>query len=823
MNRKYFLLGLLLSSYFILGLSLLTQPIKATIQYSDNYTWQENLVYENENDNGIEPNYEYNIRNKSYYTQDYPSHFSFENEIGLVNDSISLITQVDVGYYAEVIPSLKNHDSVINMTGNNINSQIHCDFGFSDLENIVEFWYYKNNSVQSSSIIFYDNYKRIIQLYIGYLGSAETLQSYAYLSRTSVITDTTYHYKANNWTHHSIEWYDDDTFSWKVNGRYIVDGVQTYKTQVYGITAINFYVQDISYVCIDALGNNDMIKIPYYTPMDNYIPEIIITNDLEIDKYEFDYNYDSFENNEYDFYSEEPIPLMNTIFMNNIDDITNDITIFQNDMDANYNTKLYYDCNSTSNIINVSFDFKVNSIDDGNYVYFLVDSYDVVNSYGILIAGDMNFYYFSVLTDTWIDTGTDFILDELYSVNMYLNYQDGFGIVYINDVFLISFTLIDDSENVVPYGIDHIELIFTKDSEDTKFTYINFYNYGIYENGTSLKSLDNNDKNYGLLSYNINSENILTLRSNLLDINILQDCSIYNYDDYLDFFDNGNEIYSRGNHSGLDIYNLVNDFTYLYSKLIFVVYNNISYPNYIKSEGLYLDNGIDEFYVNQIYYFHSEKDDNYFYVDNNKLYYTFNNSELDNPEFMSISFNTIDYLVFSNYSIGFNSYITNNYTCRLTINYDDYSTTNYYINKSISEKYSQYNLTEGLYITNLVITVIVDDFDTANGLTDGYIDTIQIGIPYNTFDDFIDDLDDSLLDLEFLEGIVYVMIILIFLIIPCYLVYQRYGKKVVIPMYLLIVIVLMISTFLPIWLSLILLFSGFLFLYHTSKRDDFND
>lgn len=816
MNKKYILLGLLIGMSLILGLTLLTQYSKSTIQNPNNLTWNKNIIYENENNIGIIPDFDYNIRNKSYYTQNYPSHFSFENEIGLTNHSISLITDVPYTYYAEVISTLDGHDSVINMTGINIDANIICEFPFYDQESTIEFWLYKNTTAETSSISIWDDNVRCIQLYIGI---STDLDAFGYLDFPATLVNTGYNYLANHWFHNRISWFDDNTFSWYINGFKIVDSHSMYINMVSGINNFRFMIQSQTTLSLDAFGHDDWVKLPYYNVNDNLVPELVVLNELEVDKFEFDYDYDTFENNGYDFYTTEPIPETNTMYIEKTNNIISDIIWYLPDIDTDYYSYLnYYTVDSDDYRLNVTASFYIDSYDSENF-YITISPKTTAELYIFRVDANFNLYYYNTMTDGYIDTGYDIGLQVETEYNIYLDYYSGTGILRINDELVQIFPLFNDSDFSNVYGVDKIRVLLTKKATGTSFTYFLLHNFGVYESGISIK----NDDNYGIISYDINDNKILTKRSNLLDININQDCSIYTYENNYHFIDYGSCIDLRNIHEGLEVFNLVNDFDYLDTKLIFLVYNNVSYPYYLKSEGLYLSDISVDFYPYSYFYHNSEKDDNYFYVNNNKLYYRFNNSELDNPEYMRLWFNNINYLIQENDSIGFNSFITGNYSGYIRLGYNDASFIYLYLNQSNTVKYSEYILPEGLILVDLRIVISVDDYDTAIGMTEGYIDVIHIGNRYNTYTDVIDNLDDSVLDLDFLEGIIYISIILIFLIIPCYLVYERYGKKVVIPMFILIVIVLMVSTFLPIWLSIILLISSFLFLYHTSKRDDLND
>lgn len=819
MNKKYILLGLLIGLSLIFGLSLLIQSSKGTIQDSYNYTWNENIIYESENSEGITPNDDYNIRNKGYYTQDYKATFDFRNDIGKINSSIPLISKVENGAYVEVLDNIDGHDSVLYLDTSIVDKNIYGNFYFYDLEGSIDFWIMKNCTTDTSTITLYDDLNPICVIYFKDDGN------YWYLDDSApFLTDTGYVYLENCWIHMRIDWYSDNTFDLSINGGYIIDGMNCFGTMTHGINRISFWNTVDSCFYLDAFGIDDAVYdgIDYYDIYDNLIPEQVILDDLEVDKFEFDtYNYDSFENNEYSITSTEAAPFLNDIFLNEISDLDTNI-IWNHIPDAS--TSFSYidlDVGLTDNIINFSVDLNLKSYPTSEVIYFYFYPYNFIGGNPIQFKIGSTHYltvYDFLLNGNF---GNIFVpLSTDITINCYINYIDNLGYLTYDFSDTVTMFNIDDRDDSYDfYGLENFQIVLYQVSMASE-NYIEFQNIGIYNNNTSFK---NNTENFGVISYDINSELIPIINCNLLDININQDYLLYNYNDFNSFFLNGNNFLERNNYTNLNTYNLVNDFTYLYTKLIFLVYDNVSYPTYLKLEGLYLSNDISNYYIQTYSYFHSDNQDNYFYVNNNKLYYYFNNSLESNPEFMSISFYPINYLILDNYSIGFNSYITNNYSCELQLNYNDLSYSDFIINKSNSVKYSQYNLTAGLYITNLVITVSVDDFNTAIGYSNGYIDAIQLGVRYNVFDNIIDNLDDSLLELDFLEGIVYVIIILIFLIIPCYLVYERYGKKVVIPMFILIVIVLMISTFLPIWLSLILLVSSFLFLYHTSKRDDFND
>lgn len=817
-------LSLIISSCF---LCLFTKFSKADIQNSDKYIFKQNTIYNEVNQNGINPDYTYNLRNKDYFSQNYPATYSFDNDIGLENEVIPFVSNVPNSASAKVLESYDNHYSVLELNTTVVDENIFCNFNFYDLEGNIEFWINTNNTDTTKGFALYDDTDRIIQIYLHSNGNFQYLDGIT-------LTDTNFPYYANNWTHLRIHWQTDNDFDLFVNGREIITNGNNFASQIHGINRIMFYNYDDSIFYIDAFGIDDAIYegIPYYDVNDNYYPIIYDLNENEIDKFEFDYSNLNFRNNlTFAKYKESDKEHFSILQTNQID---NKLRWSGMDESSTYTDFIDFNINTTGSIFNITINIDMthwNTATTSARIYLKL--YDLNN---IDITLGWLEYNGRVYIFDYLD-GTPDVSNIVYSfhdndnldLNYYVNYNESAASLNVNNT-IYNFNIKRNMN-----GIDKLKLECEKSSINDN-SIIDINNLGIYSNGSSLVSYINSFYNddlqqsgYSLYQLHDNYYYPITYY-HLLDYDIfINECIVYNYDDYQNFKETYN-IFERTNYTEKMYYNLMDNWTYIYSFLIFEYYINVSYPTFINNEGIkleaniYQDNelNIETYYISDYYYINTDTENNYFYAKNDKLYWNFNKTN-SGKNYMSIYFEIDSYLIDDDYGIAYNSYITKNYTGILTLDYDIGSNSYFTINKSDSVKYSEYNLTNqnGYYLEQIRIQISNNDIENVNGYTDGYIDSLNFGKTFYFID--IDDIDNTLLDLEFVDAIIYVIIILIMIIIPCYILYERFGRKVIIPMLMLITLVLMISSFLPIWLGLLILFSGLLFIYHQSKEGVSND
>lgn len=816
----YLILGI-----FILSLFVIIPFSKSDIENSDKFTFKENELYNEVNKDGIIPDYSYNLREKDYYTQNYEADYSFDNDIGKYNESISLIKYVDNDCFIYGIDNYDNHYSVLNGTVDDT-KYVRCELGYQFYEGIVQYWIMKTTDVDTLVMTLTESSSQIVIIYFYNDGSIR------YKNNLGNIIDTTYNYYINNWTNIRIDiigvWFD-----LYINGLKIVDSALYYGGIIGNIDGLTFTSTSTSEFLLDAVGIVDTLTdTTTYIVDDNLIPEKIEINDLEIDKFEFDYNNDDFRNKITPFeYSEN---VYNNFYINRISDIDNRLIWSTYQSAVSYYDYLYLDdINRTDYQFNITTTVLLDLWKDSEQILFIdIYCYDyymtstLVYTMYIQTSGGIRLYdYCNNIADS-VATGISYSEGEIADFNMYFNTDDNLGVLNCNGTN-ISFNLPKGY-----FGLQKVAFRIQKRDNNVHSSRLEIYNIGVYFNGTSIVSDFNNifddyqQSAYSL--YQLHEFGYYDIKKyHLLDYELLENETIvYNYNSYQNYKDTDN-IFERQNYTVEMNYNLMNNWSYLYSNLIFEYFFNISYPTYINSEGIVLESNIydnnelfiDYYYISDNYYINTDTENNYFYATDNKLYWNFNKTEVG-KNYMSITFEIDSYLIDDNYGVYFNSYITDNYTGNLILDYDIGSNSYFTLNKSNSVKYSEYNLSikENYFLEKIVVVISNDDIENVEGFTDGYIDSINLGYQYN-FIDVLDDLDDSIIDLEFTEGIIYVVIILILFIIPCYLVYERLGKKVVIPMFLLIVLVLMISTFLPIWLGIIMLFSGIFFIYYQSQKE----
>ncbi|MFX1590582.1 MAG: hypothetical protein ACFFC1_20810, partial [Promethearchaeota archaeon] len=274
-------------------------------------------------------------------------------------------------------------------------------------------------------------------------------------------------------------------------------------------------------------------------------------------------------------------------------------------------------------------------------------------------------------------------------------------------------------------------------------------------------------------------------------------------------FKDGYILRERDNQTELEVINLQDKYDYNYPKfiknnpyLIFQMFGNCSNMYEIEIEGVLLVDDSGNIGYSNYYYNNSDSNSNWFYVDGNKLYYHFNNSEHDGIETMKISFNIADILLDDSVFVSYTSYLLNNYSGKIDFS-SYYNTETYSISNNISNPNSIYNLTDDTHFTlkEISITIQTDLIDSAENLTIGYVQNINF-YPYEPLIPEFEPI--TYLDSTFLEKMLETIIPILFFLIPSFLMKSRYGSKAVIPIWILMTFIFLIVNYIPFWICFII-------------------
>jgi len=203
--------------------------------------------------------------------------------------------------------------------------------------------------------------------------------------------------------------------------------------------------------------------------------------------------------------------------------------------------------------------------------------------------------------------------------------------------------------------------------------------------------------------------------------------------------------------------------------------------------GVMLKEGENEYYgiceyenVNQ----HSS----YFYIEDNKLYFTITHDDED-LEYIDIQFN-VNNVGGVNRSITYKSLLTGNALGYLKIYYDD-------------DSYSSCSLRTYVHTSNIIlpqektidefgVLITDEDNDAVQGTTTGYIEYITLV--------FIPDISISITT----QLLIAIMVPIMIMLVPTLLFYMKFGKNAIIPSFLLMSFICFITNLIPVWLFFII-------------------
>lgn len=538
------------------------------------------------------------------------------------------------------------------------------------------------------------------------------------------------------------------------------------------------------------------------------IPELLNTEYLEVDKYEFDYDINDFENDFYNWKEFGYILGYNDVCISSTNDIENQINI-NSTYGQVYSHGIEYDnINSNAMIVNITFDieilFDVISSNFFHNIYF----YDLSN-----LTHYLSYIYFRT-SDSVVkifDTNTrlgvswfNYSDNHEYLFNVYINYYDGILIFFAKDLNTdITYNYCCSLNRNDYYGLSKIMLFnYCLETFIASGFVSTYYSFGIYENGKSF--IKYNDKNeFGLMSYNINSNwnsdyhNLLTI-----DSNNRYDLFVHNYYEY---YLDGYKIREVKNQIESEIFNFADKkdnnypkFSYNNPYLIFRVNGLCNNFNEIEIEGILLIDNKGNGIFGNYYYNNIDSNSNWFYCVDNKLYYNINSSDVYGV--MRISFNVNDILLNNKSIISYTSFITNNYSGNIKL--VAYETTETFIISENDTSVSSYeNITDTTHFTLTSITIEIQSNNNSENIPEGYIQNINIYLDRSLFPEFepIDYLEST-----FLEKMLETLIPLMLFMIPALALRTRFGYNAVLPMWILITIVFLFTGFIPFWICFII-------------------
>lgn len=732
---------------------------------SYNYTWNESELY---NDVLPEPIANWNIRNQ---TKDclYNATFTFLNEsVGSNPDSTDWYIIDDDGGTILIYNELDGHCKVVGI--NNTNEYEYSAIYHSIYENeiygkengTIQFWMYSDDVSKDSGIQLIRSAPNKFLFYI-------ESNYFKYFDDSGVHNIVSA--SIDTWYHISLEFdCSDDWFNVSINGiEYGSYSARGTPDIIYDIEFFSGTTSKDYLVYFDGIG---LTNYKGYILDDNIEPLEYITNIIEPDKWEFTFNStaDSYplDTNEIEGWTISETG--GTCKVSEFDGFNRAIKL--QCLDGTCNTYMYRTMNipSTNNtIINTTLYIPF------NYAYFT------------------EFFYF-YLTNETDDTITEIIINYLslkayisesleysevitpyipYSIDLSFRFVDNLMNIYINESLIASnsylgntvksfylkgytyTTNVDKNE----YYIDYVGIYSNGLSDSTEITPENIYPIGI----------DWTYQNHYFIEFTFNN----TFANNI---------TIYLNDDSI-LYDYSTERWNRKN--------IYNESTSYYNLFFRITNDSLFEITNLYIHGVKLTDGIENYYIN-LDYSYVDLNESYFYVSNNRLYYTFTSNDSEN-EYLKAVFN-IDNLASRNYYIAFS---------HIKDNVDLYS----YFNLYFTSTYLQFPSYTYLENINTMLPqdkliqyfefVITDNDNDVNDINTGYFSNIRLI--------YYPDLDTTFTLVSLLELI---PLLIILVIIPL-AIYYGFGKRitVLVPSILLMSIFAVAQGLLPLWIAVIVWFS----------------
>lgn len=579
---------------------------------------------------------------------------------------------------------------------------------------------------------------------------------------------------------------------------------------------------DFFTISIDLI--NILIEANYEIGDNLWISEMIPTNEVEVDKWEF------VSNSTGDFYVDGE----DNIEGRSVDETNGDIYIAS---DEGFDKKIIFEPTSDSaqlDLTNTYLDNDFNLTDYIEYGFSLkLDGFaSVINEFSfVMIPESGNAFYLWV----GIGPGEYFIYWKNYSApglgetiigyNKYSvtgidNMIIDFNFIAYNGTYLIQY---NDS---IPYYHDNLPNLFGNPTSEREFSFISgplystrfrFRNYisstysaeigldydYLYLNGDSLANevipdnvfiLSNeyislNEYNFLEITFNYDFDelNVSTIGNNV-SIYINDDVHIIDYD----------ELYINGYRKLLYLEGPFNGF-------YFRIYNSSEFEiTNIKLYGIKLVNELtSEKYYLEFDYSSINIDESYFWVDSsNRLQYSLTTNDA-NLEYISASFNIVD-LASMNRSIAFSHQKSNVLAfSEFRVLYTDTTYSSFF--STVSVKSVNTILPQNKVIGSFYVLITDNDNDLSSTLT-GYFSSISLI--------YYPDIETTISTLS-LIGIIPLLILLV--VIP-FLMYMKFKNAiVVIPTFILMTIIGIATGLLPNWVGAVLIV-GSIFTYLIKKE-----
>jgi hypothetical protein len=453
--------------------------------------------------------------------------------------------------------------------------------------------------------------------------------------------------------------------------------------------------------------------------------------------------------------------------------------------------------------LNVSFGFNILAFSPvlTTRIDMIIYSYDSTELVQIYLDEDGDLGYHD--GSSYIVLDTDLMVNDTdYGIELYMDYEIDlcFMSYYADNVFIDKFMFPFQTLN--KEGLDEIHFLGVADTSGLQI-YLDYI--GVYNDNNPLTT------EFALMGFDVTKEEMWYFDShNLVSIDVLGD-EVITY-----LFSNASigapgfspeTLISKRNYNGTVIINLYDyeydsywNYDYINMGFLSFLFYNQFEVNKLNIDGVRLTEGINE-YPLEFSYSNILTNESYFYVDSsNRLQFNLISDD-DNLEHIQAVFD-IENIATENRSIHFYSNINGNSKGFFALDYE--SATSSTIEFPYSAKATNIILAQTEYIESFTILITDNDLDNDDAC-EGYITNIRLI--------YYPDLATTITSLNLLS----IIVPLIILIAPPMALQKKFGSKVILPMFILMAIVCVVSKLIPVWLFFIIAFASIGFIVLKEK------
>lgn len=797
----------LLLIIYIIGLFTVFIPTSVKAFDDIDFEFQRDLLFESDNIEFIE---QFNVRDSGSSEGNFPATYSFTDDPVGDNNPIGWTTTETGTSDVRILSDLFGHSKVVEIEGGSS--------GLARIENfpnpkptfgIIEYWITTANRGKRSEFNLIDNDITFITVFI----DNNRIEYFDGDLGTQVLGNI----ENNIWYHIRIEFECSGSaflglaqfhFNLYLNGVLGDTDIlfKSSRTELDTVQITSIPPEGIYITRYDAIG----FSWEGYQKGDNVIAELELDGFKEVDKYEFalsepdtlrtigSSNYGTWTESDSGGHDNVNIQADSNDDNNRVIEIsTNNAGDVKGIRKNNFT--------STSDLIEITMSFEFTDFSGStSYNIIVIDSSDSDVIAGFQFKHDGTLNWFDDINSSGIELRDDLTTGIIYNLSVILDYTSDTFLLrwYIDGIFETFYT-----QDLIENGKNGLKDIFIRSHWVDNIATMLVYNIGVYENEVSeskelawitVKTGDDNWNSANHYLFQIVANGFIKFGMTRIPYDI--DAGTPYTDDTSVF-----EQHTGGTitfNTGSDIFRI-----FTTPQAIFYFLDNEFNVLEISIEGSKLVEGVNEYFLE----FESsgiDDTESFFFVDtNNKLQFLHHSEGDSELEFIQAKFN-INNRSSNDIIVSFTTIIDNNAFGFFRINFND---TSQLIPIENIQKTKRVILITDLTLDSFIILVTDTNNPSVSGLTTGFVSDI-----------IISDVNEAIISISTLN-LIEMIVPLILILFPTFIL-SLISRKFIVPLFVLMSVILTISSIIPIWLFFIIALSCSMFIFfdnESSQRDDF--